>query len=76
MNRSQRTTIECLTTNMQQAAPYLSREHMIFTIQPLENGFMVCGVTDCETMAWHQSTFQALAFVGPRGGVRNYKEFR
>lgn len=76
MNSKQTVAIARLTNAMVHAAPFRSQTRMVFVIEPVYDGFMVNGYTDCTDLAWHESTFQALAFVGPRGGIRNYTEHR
>lgn len=78
MNRKQLASIECLTTQMLNAAPYSAKSSMVFTVKNEgdRGGYVVCGQTLEEHAHWTDNAFLILAFVGPRGGIHHRKEFR
>jgi hypothetical protein len=74
MNRKQMIAIQSLTDSMRINAFGSARDQMAFNVEADRGGFIVTG-QNMDT-AWTAMAFMAIAFVGPRGGVKHYREYR
>lgn len=69
-------SMQDLTLRMQNAAPSRQREIMVFSFEAIDNGLLVTGQADFDQVKSFDRPYLAIAYVGPRGGVRNHREFR